>query len=53
MSIKEEKKTIGEGLYNDLTIKCYVGYDEDGDKIFSVNEGPNVEVGFAKPSKPD
>lgn len=44
--IQQETKVLGAGYYNDLTINCYVGYSNDGKKLFEINDGANVEVRY-------
>lgn len=44
--IQQETKVLGAGYYNNLTINCYVGYNEDGKKLFEINDGANVEVRY-------
>lgn len=42
--IKEEKKTIGEGLHNDLTITVYNGYDVSGKLLFTVEANSQLTI---------
>lgn len=44
--IQQDTKVLGAGYYNNLTINCYVGYSSDGKKLFEINDGANVEVGY-------
>jgi hypothetical protein len=44
--IQQDTKILGAGYYNNLTINCYVGYSSDGKKLFEINDGANVEVGY-------
>ena len=44
--IQQETKVLGAGYYNHLTINCYVGYSNDGKKLFEINDGANVEVRY-------
>ena len=44
--ISKETKVIGAGLYNNLTIECYVGYGKDGERVLEINEGQNIAVYF-------
>lgn len=44
--IQQETKVLGAGYYNNLTIKCYVGYSGDGRRLFEINDGANVEVRY-------
>lgn len=44
--IQKEKKVLGAGYYNDLTINCYVGYSGDDTKLFEINDGVNVEIRY-------
>lgn len=44
--IQQETKILGNGYYKDLTINCYVGYSDDGKKLFEINDGVNVEVRY-------
>ena len=50
--IQQETKVLGKGYYNDLTINCYVGYSNEGNKLFEINDGANVEVRYSPITNP-
>lgn len=44
--IKEEQKNNGKGLYNDLVIRVYNGYDVSGNLLFTVEAMSQLTISY-------
>ena len=44
--IKEERKTIGKGMYDHLTITVYRGYDVEGQLLFELEANSSLTIRY-------